>query len=106
MDRNAARSIASISRAASPPARVAWIETINLYIVVVTSAVATREGGVDRNWLSARTFGFGSPVATREGGVDRNFELFPRDAGGAAVATREGGVDRNSVDHERAEVAV
>ena len=34
-------------------------------------------------------------VATREGGVDRNFELFPRDAGGAAVATREGGVDRN-----------
>ncbi len=47
----------------------------NLYIVVVTSAVATREGGVDRNWLSARTFGFGSPVATREGGVDRNFVI-------------------------------
>ena len=33
----------------SPPARVAWIETCNDCVVFVKQPVATREGGVDRN---------------------------------------------------------
>ena len=57
-------------------------------------AVATREGGVDRN-IMAETINLPRDVATREGGVDRNIMAetvnLPRD-----VATREGGVDRNA----------
>ena len=34
----------------SPPARVAWIETIMDYASEIKSRVATREGGVDRNF--------------------------------------------------------
>ena len=33
----------------SPPARVAWIETLSLMPASVRFTVATREGGVDRN---------------------------------------------------------
>ena len=55
----------------SPPARVAWIETLNRVSEHKEEKVATREGGVDRNQrLSCRV-----PcdfVATREGGVYRN----------------------------------
>ena len=36
-------------------------------------AVATREGGVDRNMCAGIRQPFGYSVATREGGVDRNF---------------------------------
>ena len=38
----------------------------------VKKAVATREGGVDRNTVSAFIRGNTIAVATREGGVDRN----------------------------------
>ena len=58
----------------SPPARVAWIETIHL----------------------RRPHGRGFGVATREGGVDRNFGLVAAQIIKGAVATREGGVDRNT----------
>ena len=59
------------------------------------SAVATREGGVDRNslrMLCAKPTG----VATREGGVDRNINQTEKDIDELVVATREGGVDRNT----------
>ena len=36
-------------------------------------AVATREGGVDRNLYQAIANNYLVTVATREGGVDRNF---------------------------------
>ena len=59
------------------------------------TAVATREGGVDRNALLASS-PCGLPVATLAGGVDRNITssgtLDKKD-----VATREGGVDRNGI---------
>ena len=60
------------------------------------TAVATREGGVDRNTAPAgQTITIG--VATREGGVDRNTVRNGSSVSFAAVATREGGVDRNSL---------
>ena len=58
-----------------------------------TFAVATREGGVDRNMADA-TVAKLLDVATREGGVDRN-RIDSGGRGNGAVATREGGVDRN-----------
>ena len=58
---------------ASPPARVAWIETINFTAIQqVTLSVATREGGVDRNFHVFSRLKCVIVVATREGGVDRN----------------------------------
>ena len=56
----------------SPPARVAWIETFCTFHACYVEAVATREGGVDRN-ASASRLGCPWGVATREGGVDRNY---------------------------------
>ena len=79
-------------------------------------AVATREGGVDRN--TRRSTGMmGCRVATREGGVDRNWKRLSAAENNVwspparvawietfsghthnlirHVATREGGVDRN-----------
>ena len=37
--------------AESPPARVAWIETLIRSNSRINRAVATREGGVDRNFI-------------------------------------------------------
>ena len=76
MDRNTLVDADTVRNLASPPARVAWIETIAALVSFsATSAVATREGGVDRNigggivdWLLLK-------VATREGGVDRNSKI-------------------------------
>ena len=80
-------------------------------------AVATREGGVDRNrrqnamfrliarspparvaWIETNFRHFAPQpnfVATREGGVDRNSPPFAS-LYTYSVATREGGVDRNN----------
>ena len=55
----------------SPPARVAWIETDNMLDGRVAISVATREGGVDRN-ATCTAMDCKCAVATREGGVDRN----------------------------------
>ena len=49
MDRNFASSVSERELNSSPPARVAWIETISLYDRNGQKVVATREGGVDRN---------------------------------------------------------
>ena len=56
----------------SPPARVAWIETIYAKDSCPLLNVATREGGVDRNIWHHYTVIKHFVVATREGGVDRN----------------------------------
>ena len=56
----------------SPPARVAWIETSIADFPAISSKVATREGGVDRNMHQEESDGMVRAVATREGGVDRN----------------------------------
>ena len=56
----------------SPPARVAWIETLSAMDGKTQRSVATREGGVDRNILKIMGVQNGCFVATREGGVDRN----------------------------------
>ena len=77
----------------SPPARVAWIETQISNGRPAPLRVATREGGVDRNWRCLNKNEL-PPVATREGGVDRNIAVFSLGSV-TAVATREGGVDRN-----------
>ena len=61
------------------------------------SAVATREGGVDRNIKIGFPIVYGHLVATREGGVDRNFPDRGWYLPPLFVATREGGVDRNSL---------
>ena len=60
----------------SPPARVAWIETLWVLRTVAAALVATREGGVDRNVEYPQELGGGDPVATREGGVDRNIKKY------------------------------
>ena len=64
------------SAAQSPPARVAWIETLFSVCIFVGVKVATREGGVDRNSEGARHLLHALRVATREGGVDRNYNEF------------------------------
>ena len=80
--------------------------------------VASREGGVDRNWKDLRLGDIGFTVASREGGVDRNTvqpwqfgdpftSRLPRGGRGSqqpllsssrkwGSRLREGGVDRNS----------
>ena len=69
----------------------------NLFrIVAPPIGVATREGGVDRNFKRALTARLWYTVATREGGVDRNIKLKKVVIIEIVVATREGGVDRNS----------
>ena len=78
----------------SPPARVAWIETICVVGGVRSRYVATREGGVDRNIKGLRPSCL-VEVATREGGVDRNMSRAETPVAPLWVATREGGVDRN-----------
>ena len=45
------RTRCTSSTRTSPPARVAWIETYNYGRFGYTRGVATREGGVDRNFL-------------------------------------------------------
>ena len=50
---------------------------------------------MDRNPVAGDDVFFPSAVATREGGVDRNENGFEINARREAVATREGGVDRN-----------
>ena len=79
----------------SPPARVAWIETSAATTTWPSfSKVATREGGVDRNTSSSsvRSVWAASPPA-------RVAWIETRSLGHrvtlATVATREGGVDRN-----------
>ena len=49
VDRNKFNHAVDRSAATSPPARVAWIETCNIWAPKWTRQVATREGGVDRN---------------------------------------------------------
>ena len=105
--------------ALSPPARVAWIETGIYIIAQPRRCVATREGGVDRNFTERFNLPVVLAVATREGGVDRNsaaspalFAVLSSPPARVAwietppantyhnisgVATREGGVDRNTV---------
>ena len=95
MDRNDNVGTDFCRNGGSPPARVAWIETV---MPTATSpaaaAVATREGGVDRNRLlrTPRTARCPSPPARvawieTHVGADPHLVLY--------VATREGGVDRN-----------
>ena len=72
MDRNICWAVIHETGYESPPARVAWIETLGKGDIGDIPGVATREGGVDRNagpfFPRARNLA----VATREGGVDRN----------------------------------
>ena len=49
---------------------------------------------MDRNLALRRVLG-GALVASREGGVDRNFSVGFSGVFGFSVASREGGVDRN-----------
>ena len=72
VDRNSLPSAARFRAGESPPARVAWIETLNTYLVKFILPVATREGGVDRNITPTLEAALPTCVATREGGVDRN----------------------------------
>ena len=72
MDRNINPIIETAPRYMSPPARVAWIETLLTSTVMSRPFVATREGGVDRNRVAHNLIFLLSAVATREGGVDRN----------------------------------
>ena len=71
MDRNQGKGHDEKDAYKSPPARVAWIETPIGRPREKSSFVATREGGVDRNWVVVDFMPL-SVVATREGGVDRN----------------------------------
>ena len=72
VDRNNIDAVFCALNAGSPPARVAWIETITMNYANEIKSVATREGGVDRN-NSGRGLDLKFVnVATREGGVDRN----------------------------------
>ena len=50
VDRNSVRELSYGGIWRSPPARVAWIETILEAASTVRNYVATREGGVDRNF--------------------------------------------------------
>ena len=81
---------------ASPPARVAWIETYLLEDVFLANGcgVATREGGVDRNasWAAAFWRAHGSPPA-RVAWIETAIRA--QGSCTSFVATREGGVDRN-----------
>ena len=49
VDRNNIDAVFCALNAGSPPARVAWIETITMNYANEIKSVATREGGVDRN---------------------------------------------------------
>ena len=71
MDRNILFAPSLTAFAGSPPARVAWIETFTADFPAISSKVATREGGVDRN-VFLLPYAAALLVATREGGVDRN----------------------------------
>ena len=95
MDRNRYLDLQTDYSAMSPPARVAWIETMGSGRQGRTTSVATREGGVDRNTTTTPFCKCVSQVATREGGVDRNTACDPARQYVRVVATREGGVDRN-----------
>ena len=72
MDRNFAVLVRAVHVLLSPPARVAWIETPPPRSSARPPSVATREGGVDRNFEGGAEGGGLLDVATREGGVDRN----------------------------------
>ena len=71
MDRNMKMFSLTTAAVLSPPARVAWIETLRITKTKPLSRVATRGGGVDRNAKLGVTQEQ-IEVATREGGVDRN----------------------------------
>ena len=49
VDRNAEDGSWTYFKTKSPPARVAWIETLTPESTNILLPVATREGGVDRN---------------------------------------------------------
>ena len=94
MDRNLRAFTSTVTIPASPPARVAWIETEKRPLKGSSLVVATREGGVDRNKSHSGKSGsrLESPparVAWIE--TEKLLQVWP----GAPVATREGGVDRN-----------
>ena len=97
VDRNFRRLKMQLENAMSPPARVAWIETLARSRRSGIGRVATREGGVDRNIYPADAMVAVKPVATREGGVDRNASWMLFSVVALRVATREGGVDRNMI---------
>ena len=52
VDRNMTIESSKEAGSASPPARVAWIETLCSRSSCQNLRVATREGGVDRNTLT------------------------------------------------------
>ena len=79
----------------SPPARGAWIATASMAGPWTREAVASREGGVDRNTTRHRRR-HPDAVASREGGVDRNRLQSEAPHRRGPVASREGGVDRNN----------
>ena len=56
MDRNVDAALLAADIQKSPPARVAWIETCEQLEGRTYKMVATREGGVDRNYLSGLEF--------------------------------------------------
>ena len=72
MDRNLYCELQCYGVTKSPPARVAWIETVRCAVQWRVCVVATREGGVDRNVFMFPAPPYRTVVATREGGVDRN----------------------------------
>ena len=72
MDRNVLTYADGTVEIVSPPARVAWIETLCRGVGCAICRVATREGGVDRNTIRIIKRIEKTVVATREGGVDRN----------------------------------
>ena len=72
MDRNSEQFENGGGGLKSPPARVAWIETVIISGIYCIATVATREGGVDRNAVVPVMPISVCTVATREGGVDRN----------------------------------
>ena len=85
MDRNMYPNQQLSQPVKSPPARVAWIETVNGQNAVdCVDGVATREGGVDRNSIFTASLKSSVLVATREGGVDRNEVSETYAAAGAA----------------------
>ena len=71
VDRNRIENASRGDSTASPPTRVAWIETYQIHRCQRYAAVATHEGGVDRNNKHPAVSSF-CHVATHEGGVDRN----------------------------------
>ena len=82
----------------SPPARGAWIATSGLLCWSEVVGVASREGGVDRNYIHPPASGWPRGRLPRGGrGSQPPSPTWSR--GWWRVASREGGVDRNMQAH-------